>query len=218
MSSVFNIKKIVVINNSKVSSNEIINLSTLTTNVNMFKTTNKTIREGIKTNAYIEDVKIKRNINGTVTLDVEERVATYMLQFENNYVYINNQGYMLEISANPLELPIITGVSTGNEEIVVGNRLNNEDLKKLDDVIKIVETSKNTPLVNIIAEIDISGFSDYKLTISSEQKIVKIGEMANLNIKLQMAGKILEAESGKIGEIYFQENGKKAVFKEEVTR
>lgn len=217
MSSIFNIKEIIVVNNSKIPSEEIINLSTLTTEVNMFKITNGTIKDGIKENAYIEEVTVKRKINGVVTLDIKERVATYMLKFANAYVYINNQGYMLEVSDKPLELPIISGFTTINEEIKVGNRLNKEDLQKLEDVIKIIEASKNTPLANIITEIDISN-NDYKLKVTSENKTIKIGEMTNINIKLQMAGKILEAESGKIGEIYFQEGGKKAVFKEEVVR
>ena len=218
MSSIFNIKEIVVINNSKVSTQEIINLSTLATDINMFKITNKAIRDGIKTNAYIENVDIKRNIDGTVTLDIKERQATYMLKFANAYVYINNQGYMLEISESPLEIPIITGFSTINEEIKTGNRINTEDLQKLQDVIKIIETSKNTSLANRITEIDISNSTDYKLTVESEKKIIKTGEMTNINIKLQMAGKVLEAESGKAGEIYFQDDGKKAIFKEDVAR
>jgi len=88
MSSIFNIKQIVVLNNSKILSEEIISLSTLTPGINMFKTTNKTIRSNIKANPYIENVNIKRNINGTVTLEVEERIPTYMIKFANAYVYI----------------------------------------------------------------------------------------------------------------------------------
>ncbi len=218
MSSVFNIKEIVVVNNSRISSQEIINLSTLTTGVNMFKTTNSTIKNGIKTNAYVEDVIIKRNINGTVTLDIKERQATYMLKFANVYVYINNQGYILETSEEELNVPVITGFSTSNEEMKAGNRLNVDDLNKLDDIIKIIETSKNTPLANIITQIDISNSNDYKLTVASEKKTIRLGEMTNINIKLQMAGKVFDAEKNKTGEIYFQEDGKKAVFKEEVTR
>lgn len=218
MSSVFNIKEIVVVNNSKVASQEIINLSTLKADVNMFKITNGTIREGIKTNPYIEEVNVKKNINGTITLDIKERVPTFMLNFEEQYVYINNQGYMLEMSKEPLELPTITGISTPNEEIKVGGRLNTQDLNKLDDVIKIIEVSKNSSLVNIITDIDISNLLDYKLTVESKQKTVRIGDMTNINIKLQMAGEVFAAEEGKAGEVYFQDNGKKAVFKEEVSR
>ena len=216
MSSVFNIKNIVVINNEKILTEEIINLSTLTTGNNMFRTSNKTIINGIKTNAYVEDVKIKRSINGTVTLDVKERKATYMLGFANAFVYINTQGYMLEITEEKLELPTIIGFSTSEQEIKAGNRLDVDDLRKLDDVNKIMEASKNSLLANIITRIDISNSNEYKLIIESENKVVKIGDISNLNVKLQMAGSIFEMEKDKKGEIYFQDNSKRAVFKEEV--
>ncbi len=216
LSSVFNIKQIVVINNSKVPTEEIINLSQLSIDTNMFKTLNGTIKNNIKANAYIEDVSIKRNLNGTITLDIKERIPTYMLKLENTYVYINNQGYMLEISENPLKLPVISGYSTPSEEIKAGNRLIVDDLNKLDDVIKIIEASKNTPLANLITEIDISNSTDYKLKISSEKKTISFGNLTNINIKLQMAGKVLSSEKGKKGEIYFQNNAKKAVFREDV--
>lgn len=218
MSSIFNIRQIVVINNNKVSSEEIISLSKLTTDVSMFKTTNNTIRNNIKQNAYIENVKIKRNINGTVTLDVKERKPTYMLQFENRYVYINNQGYILEVSENQLEIPIIIGFSTPEEEIEIGNRINVADLNELDSIIKIMETVKNSSLENKVTKIDISDVNDCILTVASEGKTIKLSNLSNLNIKLQMAGQVIEREKGKTGEIYFQEEGKKAIFKEEVSR
>ena len=218
LSSVFNIKHITVVNNNKLSEEEIISLSKLTTGINMFKTTNKTIRKNLKENAYINNVKVKRSINGTVTLDIEERIPTYMLEFANAYVYINNQGYMLEISEEKLELPIIIGFSTSNEEIKVGNRLNIDDLNKLEDIIKIMETSKNSPIANKITKIDISNNKDYILWIDSEYKTIKTGDMNNINIKLKMAGQVINNEKEKSGEIYFQEDGKKAIFKEEVSR
>lgn len=216
LSSIFNIKQIVVLNNSKISAQEIINLSTLKVGVNMFKTTNTKIRNGIKTNAYIEDVNIKRNLNGTVTLEIKERTPTYMLKFANAYIYINNQGYMLEISETPLELPIITGFSTSNEEIKEGSRLNVDDLNKLGNIIKIMETANSTALADLITEIDISDADNYILTLESEGKTVKLGEIKNLNIKFGRIEMVLQHEKGKNGEIYFQED--KTIFKEEVSR
>lgn len=215
MSSIFNITQIIVSNNNKISSEEIINLSTLTIGVNMFKTTNKTIRNNIKTNPYIEDVQIKRSLNGIVTLKVEERIPTYMLKFANSYVYINNQGYMLEISETPLDLPIITGFLTSTENIKEGNRLDVEDLKKLEDVIKIMESAKNNSLADIITTIDISESANYKLTIESELKTVQFGDATNINIKILKIEEVIQKEKGVEGEIYFQ-NSEKTVFREKV--
>lgn len=217
MSSLFNINEITVSNNNKISSEEVIRLSGLTTGINMFKTSNKSIRNAVKTNPYIENVKIKRNINGTIELIIEERVPTYMLKFANAYVYINNQGYMLEITDVPLELPIITGFETPTESIKNGNRLIVEDLKKLEDVIKIIESAKNNSLANIITEVNIADSTNYILTITSEAKTVHFGDMSNVNVKLLKIEALIEQEKGIAGEIYFQDS-EKTVFREEVKR
>lgn len=215
LSSVFNIKQIVVLNNSKINTQEILNLSTLSIGNNMFKTMNKTIRDGIKTNPYIENVKIKRDLSGTVTLEIEERTPTYILQYGNSYLYINNQGYILEMSETPLELPKITGYGTNVENIKEGNRLEVEDLKKLEDVIKIIELSKNTTLVGKITEINIEDSDNYILTIASEGKTVQFGDNKNIKVKLLKIEAVLKQTEGEQGEIYFQ-NLERTIFKKAV--
>ena len=217
MSSVFNIKEIIVSNNSKISSEEIMELSKLKTGINMFKTSNKSVRNGIKENPYIENVRIKKDVTGRVELEVEERVPTYMLKFANAYVYINNQGYMLEITETPLQLPIITGFETPTETIKEGNRLIIEDLKKLEDVIRIIESSKNNSLANMITEVNIEDSTNYILTIASESKTVQFGDISNVNVKLLKIEALIELEKGIPGEIYFQDS-EKTVFSEEVKR
>ncbi|MEI3434613.1 MAG: FtsQ-type POTRA domain-containing protein [Clostridia bacterium] len=179
----------------------------------MFKVLNKKVEESIEQNPYIENVKITKTISGTVNLEVTERVATYMLKFANGYVYINNQGYMLEISQEPQELPIISGFKTPIENIKEGNRLVVEDLKELENVIKIMEIAKTTSVGAIIAEIDISDPTNYKIIIPSENKTVEFGDLTNINVKILKIEYIIEQEKGKQGEIYFQ-GAEKAVFRE----
>ena len=62
-----------------------------------------------------------------------------MLALENQYAYINNQGYILEISDVKIEVPTITGYVTENLE--EGKRLIEADLEKLDTVIQIIKTA-----------------------------------------------------------------------------
>lgn len=215
MSSIFNIKQIIVSNNNKISSEEIINLSKLQIETNMFKTSNRIINNNVKTNPYIENVKVLRKLNGTITLEIQERVPTYMLKFGNSYVYINNQGYMLEITEKPLELPTITGFETITEEIKEGNRLVINDLKKLEEVIKIIESAKSNSLEKMINNIDITNQGDYSLTIESENKVVRFGDITNANIKMLKIEEIIQQEKGVAGEIYFQDS-EKTVFRETV--
>ena len=95
------------------------------------------------------------------------------------------------------------------------NEILNETIaiKEINEFIEWRDTDGN-----IITKIDISNSADYKLTVASQNKTIRMGGMTNINIKLQMAGKVFEAESGKSGEIYFQNDGKKAIFKEDVAR
>ncbi len=183
-SDLFNIKQITVINNNKISSQEIINLSTLKTEENMFKTTNKKIIDNIKTNSYIETVKVSRKLDGTVVLDVTERVATYIIELDNGYAYINNQGYVLEISAIKLEVPNIKGISTEMQNMIPGNRISVEDLKKLDTVIQIMQTAENKQLSQAITEFDITNASNYILNLESEKKTIHFGDNSKINDKM----------------------------------
>lgn len=215
LSDAFNIKQIIVISNNKISTEEILELSSLEINNNMFKTSNKRIKNNIKTNPYIEDVKIKRSLDGIITLEIQERIATYMLQYGNSYIYINNQGYILEISETPLNLPIIIGYQTNEEMLTAGNRLVKEDLSKLQDIIKIIDLCKNTTLENKITEINIQNSNNYILQIESEGKTIQFGDNTDIKVKILKIEAILEQTKEQKGEIYFQ-NSKRTVFKESV--
>ena len=214
-SGLFNIKKITVINNSKITTEEIIKNSTLAVGNNMFKTLNTTIRENIKKNPYIEDVKITKKLDGEIILDIKERTPTYMLQRENDYVYINNQGYILEISQTPLDLPIIRGNKT--QELTPGGRLEVDDLKKLDTVIQIMEAAKSNGINEIITTIDISDGNNFILEIPSENKTVQFGDGKDINVKILWIVALVEKEKGIAGEIVLNvPDIKKVYFREKV--
>lgn len=201
-SSLFNIREINVEGNKKISTKKIVGISNLELNTNIFKFKQKQIEENIKENAYIENVTVKRKIPNTVNISVEERNVTYMLQFADSYVYINNQGYMLEISNEKLNVPILVGFTTDLSNIKAGNRLNKEDLDKMNMVIKIYETARNNGLNELITKIDISNPKNYTLVLESEGKTVYLGSGSDLNARMIHLIAILEDTKGKKGEIF----------------
>ena len=121
LSPIFNIKEVEVIGNSKISSETIISLSGITIDQNMFSFRTSNVRESIKNNAYIDTVEIHRDLPDKISLVVTERKTTYMIKFGNAYAYINNQGYILEITDKEEAVPIITGYETLDENIQEGN-------------------------------------------------------------------------------------------------
>ena len=218
LSPLFNIKEINVTGNSKLSKEEIISLSELKTDENTFKVSKKNIKNKVKANAYIENVKIRRKLPDKVEIIVVERVATYMIPFANSYIYINNQGYMLEITSQKAEMPAIVGISTPEEELHEGQRLISEDLVKLGEVLQIMESANANELVDLITKIDISNRQDYILTLEKEKKAMHLGDVSNLSTKMAYVKKILNDEKGVEGEILVNTDltNKGAVFREKV--
>ena len=201
-SPIFDIKNIEVSGNTKNSTEKIISYSGLELNTNILKFNKGKIRENIKGNAYIEDVKITRKIPSTVQIEVNERQTKYMLQFADSYVYINNQGYMLEISNERLDVPILIGFTTDLSNIKAGNRINVSDLNKMNMVIKIYEAAKSNGLGDLITKIDISNEKNYTIILEKEGKTVYLGDCSELNTRILYLKSILETSQGKSGELF----------------
>ncbi len=214
-SNLFKIRKITVINNSKLNAEEIIQNSGLKIGNKLFRPSSGKIKNKVQENAYIEHAKITKKINGEVIIDVQERTPAYMLQLEDGYGYINNQGYILEVSQIAMELPIIKGYET--QDISAGKRLDVGDLEKLDIVNQIIETAKSHNINNIITAIDITNKNNFLLEIPSESKTVEFGDGTNINIKILWIIDLINRNKGIPGSIIVNvQNIKKVYFREKV--
>lgn len=201
-SPLFNIKEITVEGNEKTTNDEIVGLSEISIGENTYKTNMKKAKEKILENSYINSVEIKRKLPSKVLITVEERKTTFMIEYGSAYVYINNQGYILEISSEKLEVPIIQGAETLTEDFIEGKRLCIEDLEKMSTVIKIMEVAANNEISDFITRIDIQNSQNYKIVFESEQKVAYLGDESDLNTKILNIKAILEKESGIKGEIF----------------
>ena len=207
LSPIFNIKNINVEGNSNISSEQIISLSKVQKDTNLFKVSNKDTMAAIKENPYIKTVEIKRTLPDTITFVITERVATYMLEYGGSFAYIDNKGYILEISANTKEgLAKITGYETSQDEITPGSRLCQNDLEKLNTVLRITASAKTNNIDSLITSINIEDSSNYTLFMESEQKKVYLGDCTNLDTRMLYVKAILEKEKGIAGEIFVDMN------------
>lgn len=216
LSSIFNISKITVSNNNKITAEDIILLSGIEEDKNMFKISIWKIEEQMKEKEpYIEEVKITRSFEGVINISVTERTPTYMLEVSNGYAYINNQGYILEISDTLLEAPFLVGAKTEVNDIKPGNRLIKEDLIKLNTVIKVMTAAESNNIESLITSIDISDEKDYILNLQTEGKIVYFGDSSKINQKILWIVTAIKEEQGIEGELFVR-NIDKVVFREKV--
>lgn len=218
LSPYFNIKEITTSGNEKITSEELISLSGIQLEENMFKISSSKVEQAIKSNAYIDSISIKRKLPSGIELQVVERKPAYMLTLGNAYVYVNKQGYLLEISKEALKLPILTGILTPEDQIGEGKRLCTEDLEKLNSVIQIMDSANSNDIGKLVTKINISDKQDYILEMKSEKKTAHLGNTSNLSTKMLHIKTVIQKEKKKEGDIFVNTdlNTKGAIFREKV--
>ena len=100
-----------------------------------------------------------------------------------------------------------------------GNRLNTEDLEKLETVIKIMNICKNYELDKKVSSINIENKSNYIIYMDEEKKTIYLGNENNLSNKMLYVPTILQENQGKEGTIYLNgdiNNNFKPRFREKV--
>lgn len=206
-SPVFNITEIEIIGNEKFEKDEYIHLSGLTFDNNIFNFRKSRVVASIKQNAYVESVKVKRKLPNKIEIQIEERKVNYLVELENEeFAYINTQGYVLEKSKEKLSLTIITGVSTPVENITPGNRLDNDDLERLQNVIQIKDAMNNAGIEKELNKINIDSKSNYILTFEKEAKKVEMGEINDsLSSKMLYLKYVLEEQENIPGTVYLNQ-------------
>ena len=214
---IFNITDIQVEGNEKIAKDTIITLSGLKKGENIFKFNNSIINN-LKENAYIDSVKITRELPGTVNISIKERDIKYQINLINSYVYIDQNGYILEISTLKKEIPIIVGLKIEENELLNKKRLEIQDLQIINDIDKIAEAAKTINLDELITEINVQEENDYVLYLESKNKKIYIGDTSNLTNKMLYVKKIIENEEGKAGIAFINgdiSSGFKPYFREE---
>ena len=218
LSPLFKLEEIEIQGNAKITENEIKILSEINLEQNLFTINNNAVTNKIKSNPYIEEVKITKLLPDKISIEVKERKATYVLSHNGQYVYINNQGYILETAETAGELTEIISYKTPTEEIKLGGRLSAEDLETLGTVLKITEAANKNELSNLITSIDVANKSDIVLRIESEAKTVYLGNALDINTKMMYIKVIIDDEKGIEGDIIIENglNSEKVIFRKKI--
>lgn len=218
-SSIFNIKviNVKIENNNILTESQIKELSMINVGQNMYSFSKKKSIESIKSNPYVESVKITRSIPDELQIEIQERTVKFQLQADNQYVYIDGQGIILEKNIVKKDCITVTGFKT--TELNEGTKLNNEDLEGLSAVIQMIQEAENNGIRNYITSIDIENHDDYIIYFDSLGKVVHLGDTTSINSKFSYITKILEVKKDYQGEIFVNvdlNNGEYPYFREKV--
>lgn len=216
---IFNITEIRVNGNQEIDKDTIISLSGLTIGENIFRNLKTKVETNIKEEAYIKEVTMKRILPGTVEINVEEREVAYQIKLIEGYIYIDSQGYILENNKEKAKVPELQGMTTSEEELLNGKRLNTEDLNKLNTIIKIISAAKTIDIENKITTINAENVNEYILYLKDENKYIYLGNASNLNNKMLYVQTMLKEEKKNAGTMYINgdlNDGFKPYFREKI--
>ena len=89
--------------NDKVTKENIMELSGLSVGKKLYKDLRSQISSKIEQNPYVKDAKIERNLSGKLKITVTEREPDYLINYSGEYIYIDKEGYILELSKEQLK-------------------------------------------------------------------------------------------------------------------
>lgn len=202
----FNITNIEITGNKKNSIETYISLTQIELNTtNIFAVTKSGLTKNIKENPYVESVEVTRKLPNIIQINITEREVAYQAKNSNKNIYIDKQGYILEVSDKRKNTITLVGLSSTKEAFNIGQRLNKEDLIKLDTVLKIVNYFNYNSIESEITSINVSDASNFIINLDKEGKIAYLGNETKLNEKILKLKTILEKEKGNEGEIFIDE-------------
>ena len=200
----FAIQKITVNGNSKVSKQQILKLADIKNGDNIFSKIGIVMKVKLKQNGYIEDVAITKNYPNKIEINVTERKQQFQVKIGEEYIYINEQGYILQQSKTKLEIPTIIGLDLTGENAKSLNRLSEKDLNRMENILQVRQECQNIGIADKITKYEVDG--EYRISLENEGITINLGDATNLKNRMYYVNAILKQEAGNKGTIYVNGN------------
>ncbi len=161
----FLLTEISINGNQYLTENEIIALSGLQKNVNIFNYKIDEIEANLLKSNWIQDIKITRSLPDTFKIEISEYKPIFVIIHDNELYYLNNKAQFIDkVNKNKfISLPIL----------YINNATNNE-IKILPDFINELETTKFPYALSEISWININALYGFELFIESNNLTLQI--------------------------------------------
>lgn len=202
VSPVFSIKEIIVNGEEQISESVYKAMAGIEIGDNIFSVPKTSIITEIKKEPYVETVEIKSVYPKKIEINIVERKISYLIEQSGRYFFIDKHGYILETNLAPLDYLIIKGATTNFENLKEGDRIEEKDLSKFNDLIKIVDAIENNDIEAKLNSIDISDDNNYILEFPEENKTVMLGNTKDLSGKMAWISFSMKQNKNESGILY----------------
>ena len=201
----FSIQEISVQGNRQITNQQIIGLAEIQRGDNIFSKLGIVMKVKLKQNGYIEDVTINKIYPNKVEIQIKERQKQFQIKTETEaYIYIDEQGYILQYGVDKLEIPTIIGMDIKQADVGIKHRLDEKDLNKMENILQIREEFRNIEIADKKTQIQVQ--DEYIVILENDGITINFGDASNLKNRMYYVNGNLKQEAGNRGTIYVKGN------------
>lgn len=186
----FNIQDTIVIGTERYSKEELTSILGIQNGNNIFMQMCLSSKIDYSGLAYIEDIKVKMASNNKIELKITERESIYVAfnKEDNKYYRLDKNGYILEecdVSTKTENEVIMLGIAF-DTEVLIGSKISDVYLNKIDSYLNIKKEYENTTLKDygVITKVK---FDNSLTTITINDKLnVILQDDNNLKYKISL--------------------------------
>ena len=168
----FNLENVELNETMKYSKEDIVNKAGIEVGKNIFIEYFTSDKKAVTTLPYVESIKLKLKLPNGIKIDVVERTSKYFAYDKDNnkFFSLSDDGYILEevdINSKKNDEILLTGV-TFDDEVMLGKKINDTDLSKIDIYKKIEKEFKKDEISGKITKVS---FENSLTTITINDKL-----------------------------------------------
>jgi cell division protein FtsQ len=185
-SSFFNIREIVINGNKRLSSKEIIELSGLKNNVNIFKANLNLAKDKVSLQPMVKQAAVIREFPATVVINITERIPVALVAGTGGFIVVSEDGFHLKkvTSLESVNLPIITG--TNVDSIVPGQLIEDRKFKAALGFLLAMPLNIRAA----VSEINVSDLNNIRM-YAMDKAEVRFGDEQRINDKIKLYSEVI---------------------------
>ena len=188
-SEYFMVKKVVLNGLNKVSRQEVLNRTGLSSQSNILALQLREIGLTIKSMPWVEDVKLTRKMPDTIVIDIKEHRPRSLVNLDGLF-YINDSGQpfkRVDAKEKP-GLPIITGFS--KEDFLKREDFTRKDLTEVFALLDVLAERNDRFRLDNISEVNFDPARGISIFTRNDNLQVKIG-LGDYRAKMRRLGRVL---------------------------
>lgn len=187
---VFQISRIEIYGNEKVTNSQILEACGLTGTDNIFAFNKSKSEATLKKIPYIADVEITKKYPDEVDINVKERRVSGYVQDIDNYLYIDKDGRVLDVKKTfSQRLPVVVGLDF--KDFNIGQILQVSNKNSFSIVVELAYLFDTYDILDDVVRVDVKNEDDIHIFIYNLD--VEFGGISDANEKIQILKQSVEA-------------------------